>query len=154
MRQSRNIVCFVEGKMFMRIPPSAENAARRLLAMFAKRKARPGEILKHGEVLTTYAEGQVQLEDFKAGCDYAIEQGRVKETEPDTRRLYAHGGRIFGFSLTASKLIAGVFCQELEGGQRKRPGFPPGLAWGVADCVSSGFPLGGRLACSDLGIST
>jgi hypothetical protein len=66
----------------MRIPPSAEDAARRLLALFAQRKARPGEILKHGEVLTSYPKGEVQLEDFKAGLDFAIEQGWVKETEP------------------------------------------------------------------------
>lgn len=66
----------------MRIPPSAEDAARRILALFAIRKARPGTILKHGEILTTYAEGQVQLEDFKAGCDYAVEQDWIKETEP------------------------------------------------------------------------
>jgi hypothetical protein len=66
----------------MRIPPSAEDAARRVLALFAKRKARPGTILKHGEILTTYAEGEVQLEDYKAGCDYAVEQNWIEETEP------------------------------------------------------------------------
>ena len=68
----------------MRIPPSSEAAARRLLALFEQRKARPGEVLKHGEVLTSYAEGQIHLEDFKAGCDCAVEQGWVKETESGT----------------------------------------------------------------------
>jgi hypothetical protein len=75
----------------MRIPPSAEVAARRLLALFAKRKAVPGVALKHGEALTVYADGQVQLEDFKAGSDFAVAEGWVKETEPGSFVLTVAG---------------------------------------------------------------
>jgi hypothetical protein len=66
----------------MCIPPSDEDAAVRILELFRQRKARPSHVLKHGEALTTYAKGQVQLTDFKVGCDYAVEQGWIRETGP------------------------------------------------------------------------
>ena len=66
----------------MAVSPSDEDAARRILELFSQRKARPGDVLKQGEAFTTYAKGPVQLSDFKAGCDYAAEQGWIKETEP------------------------------------------------------------------------
>jgi len=62
--------------------PSDEDAAVRILELFRQRKARPSHILKHGEAFTTYAKGPVQLTHFKAGCDYAVEQGWIRETEP------------------------------------------------------------------------
>jgi hypothetical protein len=68
-----------------------EAAARRLLAIFAQRKARAGEILKHGEVFTIFAEGDVQLDHFKAGADFAVKRGWVKKTEQDHYMLTPEG---------------------------------------------------------------
>jgi hypothetical protein len=75
----------------MRIPPIDDEAADRILALFKKQKARPGHPLKDGYVLKNFADDRLRLDDFKGGCDYAIEQGWITTLEPGVYVLTQEG---------------------------------------------------------------
>jgi hypothetical protein len=74
-----------------RIPPSGEEAAKRVLMLFKERNARPSHILKEQDYFTWFANGQFTLADFKPGCDYAIGQGWIEQPEPGTYKLTLEG---------------------------------------------------------------
>jgi hypothetical protein len=61
---------------------NANEAARRILALYRQLKARPGHLLKEGYFFTHFAIGDLTLVNFRAGCDLAIQQSWIKETDP------------------------------------------------------------------------
>jgi hypothetical protein len=70
---------------------NADEAARRILTLFGKQKARPGHILNEGYFFTNFAVGQLTVIDFRVGCDLAIQQDWIKETEPGVFMLRPAG---------------------------------------------------------------
>jgi len=70
---------------------NADDAAQRILTLFGKQKARPGHVLKEGYFFTNFALGQLTLVHFRAGCDFAIQQGWIRETEPGVFTLTPTG---------------------------------------------------------------
>lgn len=74
-----------------RIPPSAHEAAIRVLRLFKERKARPSHLLKDQDYFTWFASERFTLDDFKPGCDYALNQGWIEQSEPGTYKLTLAG---------------------------------------------------------------
>jgi hypothetical protein len=70
---------------------NADDAARRILTLFGKQKARPGHILKEGYFFTHFALDRLTVLDVRAGCDLAIQQDWIKETEPGVFMLTVAG---------------------------------------------------------------
>lgn len=69
---------------------NAAEAARRILDLFG-RQARPGTTLREGFFFTAFPLDGLTLLDFRPGCDHAIQQGWIKETEPGAFMLTKDG---------------------------------------------------------------
>jgi hypothetical protein len=74
-----------------RIPPSSHEAAIRILWLFKERKARPSHVLKDQDYFTWFGNERFTLDDFKSGCDYAVNQGWIEQSEPGTYKLTLTG---------------------------------------------------------------
>jgi hypothetical protein len=71
--------------------PSAEDAARRVLKLFKEKKARPSHVLRDGDFFIWFAGDGLTLDDFKSGCDHAVEQGWIERPDHGTYKLTSEG---------------------------------------------------------------
>jgi hypothetical protein len=75
----------------MAAPPTIEDSAKAILAIFSSRNVRAGEILMFSKVNAQFLQSAGRAVDFQAGLQHAIIQGWIDLSSPTMIRLTEAG---------------------------------------------------------------